>query len=212
MTSPTPPVDRPDPSVFWDQKFADEAYFYGERPNAWLTEQAWRLSPKSDVLAVGDGEGRNGVWLAEQEHRVASVDVSPRALQKALSLALRRGVQIKTHCADLRSWDWPVGTFDAVISVYLHLPPDARPVLHGHMFNALRPGGHLILEGFTPAQIGKGSGGPPNEALMFTTDRLRSDFNEAEILHLEETTVTLNEGTGHRGLAEVVRLVARRPA
>ena len=212
MSTTAPPPQATDPAAFWDKKFADDGFLYGERPNAFLTEQAWRLSPRSEVLAVGDGEGRNGVWLAEQEHRVTSVDVSPRALQKALGLALRRRVQLKTQCADLRDWVWPVATFDAVVAVYLHLRPDIRPALHARMLQALKPGGHLILEAFHPHQLGKGSGGPPDIAMLFTAEMLREDFDAAEILHLEETATVLKEGRGHQGSAAVVRLVAPRAA
>lgn len=201
----------PDPSAFWDQKFAVEGFLYGTRPNAFLVDRAWRLDPGSTILVPGDGEGRNGVWLARQGHRVTTVDASPRGLQKASRMALEAGVPLRTICADLRGWDWPEAACDAVVAIYLHLRPEDRPRLHAAMLAALRPGGLVILEAFTPAQISNPSGGPKNPDMLYTADMLRDDFAGAEIVELEETATSLDEGPGHRGPAAVVRLVARRP-
>jgi len=207
-----PPATDPqaDPTAFWDAKFADEAPFYGTRPNAWLVDQAWRLDPGSAVLVPGDGEGRNGVWLAQQGHKVTTVDASPRGIQKATRLAMERGVALRTICADLRSWAWPEAAFDAVAAIYLHLRPEDRARAHRGMAAALKPGGHLILEAFTPDQLPLSSGGPKNPAMLFTAAMLRADFEGTEIVELAETTAELAEGPGHSGRAHVVRLVARR--
>lgn len=202
----------PDPSAFWDQKFAVEGFLYGTRPNAYLVDQTWRLDPGSTILVPGDGEGRNGVWLARQGYRVTAVDASPRGLQKASRMALEAGVPLRTICADLRHWDWPEAAYDAVVAVYLHLRPEDRPRLHAAMLSAVRPGGLVILEAFTPAQLANDSGGPKNPDMLYTADLLRSDFAAAETVELEETDTVLDEGPGHRGPAAVVRMVARRPA
>lgn len=207
-------MSLPDPTAFWDAKFADPDYLYGTRPNAFLVAETYRLTPGQSVLMVGDGEGRNGVWLAEQGLKVSSVDASPRAIQKATKLALDRGVALNAACADLRDWAWPVATFDAVVAIFVHFRPDARPVLHRRMAGALKPGGVLILEGFSKAQQGfqktHGSGGPGDPDMLFSADMLRQDFSELEIVELGETQAVLDEGPGHSGRAALVRLVARR--
>ena len=204
-------ADDPRGPAFWDRKFAATDLHYGVRPNAWLVDQSYRLNPGARVLVPADGEGRNGVWLAEQGHKVTSVDFSPRGLQKASALALSRGVPINTICADLRTWDWPVAAYDGVVLTFLHIPPESRAEIFPQAAAALKPGGILILEGFAPAQHGRSSGGPSNAALLFDQSVLRDLFRDLDILALEEAEVLLDEGTGHRGIAAVTRLCAVKP-
>ena len=207
-----PDPDDPRGPAFWDRKFDATELHYGSRPNAWLVDQSYRLNPGARVLVPADGEGRNGVWLAEQGHRVTSVDFSPRGLQKASALALSRGVSLKTVCADLRTWDWPEAAFDGVVLTFLHIPPESRTKIFPRAAAALVPGGVLILEGFAPAQHGRSSGGPSNPALLFDQAVLRDLFGDLDILALEEAEMLLDEGTGHRGMAAVTRLCAVKPS
>jgi SAM-dependent methyltransferase len=200
-----------DPGSFWDERYGPADYLYGRRPNLYLVDQSYRLSPGAKVLCVGDGEGRNGVWLAGQVHRVVSVDASPRALQKASRLALEKEVFLSTICADLTRWDWPEAAYDAVVAIYLHLHPATRPAVHRGCATALRPGGLLIIEAFAPAQQGRPSGGPPDPAMLYDAEMLGRDFDGMEIVELMEAETVLDEGTGHHGRAAVVRLVARAP-
>ena len=126
---------------FWDQQFAVEGYKYGTAPNAFLTEQAHRIAPHSKVLVPGDGEGRNGVWLAEQGHQVTALDASAIGLQKAKALAMDRRVSVQLLQADLA--DWQAETlFDAVVLTYVHLPPGLRPPAHRRLAHA-RAGARL---------------------------------------------------------------------
>ena len=204
------PQDPTDPSIFWDTKYAGADYRYGTRPNAFLTQQAPLLAAGSHVLAVGDGEGRNGVWLAQQGHRVVSVDASPRALQKAAKLAMDRGVGLTTICADLTDWSWPTGTYDAVVAIFLHVASQHRRILHRAMLEALVPGGLVVLEAFTADQLAWSSGGPRDPDLLYDADGLRADFAGAEIVMLRQRLTRLAEGPAHDGPAVVASLVARR--
>lgn len=199
------------PGEFWDAKYQRTDYFYGVRPNAFLADQDYRFNPGSRILCIGDGEGRNGVWLAEQGHNVTSVDVSPRALQKCAELAMRRGVFLRTECADLRDWDWPAERFDAVVAIYLHLLPDYRRAVHHSAICALKQEGLFLLEAFHKDQLGNSSGGPKRAELLYTADELRLDFeNHADVLLAEDIAVDLDEGPGHSGAAAVTRLLARK--
>jgi cyclopropane fatty-acyl-phospholipid synthase-like methyltransferase len=199
---------------FWNDRYAEPGCGYGTAPNAYLAAQAHRLRPGMTALVPGDGEGRNGVWLAEQGVHVLSVDLSEVGLQKAQALAAERGVAIQTERADLTAWDWPEATFDVVVEVYLHLGPGARSRLHAAMLAALKPGGLLILEAFRKEQLRYreqyGSGGPPDTAFLYDAETLQQDFAAAEILDLEETVTTLREGSYHSGPAAVVRGLFRR--
>lgn len=195
---------------FWNARYAEPGFAYGTEPNAFLVSQKQYLKPGLKALAVADGEGRNGVWLAEQGLDVLSVDASEVGLRKTRELAAERGVVVRTEQADLTSWDWPVNRFDVVISIYAHFPPPVRARLHRAMFNALKPGGVLILEAFTPEQLKYKSGGPPVVEMLYTAEMLRADFDVAKPLLLEEVVVELAEGKYHRGPASVVRLVLSR--
>lgn len=200
----------PTPADFWDEKFAGPDLKYGDRPNAFLVDQVWRLTPGDRVLVPGDGEGRNGVWLAGQGFAVETVDASPVAVQKATALALRKGVSLRTNVADLTAFEWPQERYKAVIAIFLHLTPEIRPTIHAGMIDALAPGGLILLQGFRPEQIPLTSGGPKNEAMLYTESLLRDDFGGLDILHLESGRATLDEGPGHQGPAELVSLVARK--
>ena len=199
-----------DPAGFWDQKYADSDYFYGTAPNAWLVSQQHRLKSGQPVLAVADGEGRNGVWLARQGCKVTAVDASPRAQSKAAALAQKNDVAVTLHATDLRHWDWPVQKFSAAVAIYAHFRRWDRPVIHQSMLKALVPGGLILIEAFSPYQRIYQTGGPTDLDMLYSAYRLREDFIEADILELEETETTLDEGRGHKGRAAVTRIVARR--
>ncbi|MDR3435152.1 methyltransferase domain-containing protein [Telmatospirillum sp.] len=198
-------------SDFWDSRFSSEDYIYGLEPNAHLVSAARYLKPGSRILVPGDGEGRNGVWLAGRGMDVLSVDGSPAGLAKARKLAQSRGVTIATQQADLLNWQWPIAAFDAVVSIFLHFVPDDRKKIHAAMVSALRSGGILIFEVFAPEQLAFSSGGPKDLALLCRADDLRADFASLEILALDEAEVVLDEGSFHQGKAAVVRMVARKP-
>jgi SAM-dependent methyltransferase len=196
---------------FWDQNFSVAGFKYGTAPNAFLREQAHRLKPGGDVLVPGDGEGRNGVWLAQQGHRVTAMDGSIVGLQKALSLAELRGVVIQTVLGDLADWAPAPASFDAVVLTFVHLPPAIRADAHRRLTAGLRPGGLLILESFHPEQLQHCSGGPKDAAMLYTPELLRLDFPELDEIQVWAGEVTLDEGPGHQGLAHVTRWTGRQP-
>ena len=196
----------------WDQAYSDvEGYKYGEQPNAFLKEQAHRIPPRARVLLPGDGEGRNGVWLAEQGHQVCALDNSAVGLAKAEALAHRRQVTLQTVLVDLADWQPEPASADAVVLTYLHLPPPLRtPVMH-KLVQALKPGGVLLLEAFHPRQLQYSSGGPKNEAMLYTLDMLRGNLAAGmqELLASESETL-LDEGPGHQGPAYVTRWIGQK--
>lgn len=203
-------TNTPPPS-FWDQNYSASAEFkYGEQPNAFLVAQAARLPSGARILLPGDGEGRNSVWLAEQGHTVFSVDGSAVGLARAQDLARRRGVSVHTTHADLAQWQPEPASFDAVVCIYLHLPPALRTPVHRKLVQALRPGGLLLLEAFHPDQLPLTSGGPKDAAMLYTLEKLRADFDGLHELLAEETDTVLDEGPGHQGPAKVTRWIGRR--
>jgi SAM-dependent methyltransferase len=198
-------------SLAWDERYAGGDFQFGEAPNLFLLSQAHRLRPGMHALAVGDGEGRNGVWLAERGLDATAVDWSAVGLAKARALADRRGVALATVTADLTRWDWPEARFDVIAWIFVHLPPEDRALACEGALRALAPGGLLILECFTPAQHGRRSGGPKDPALLWSRALVERHFAGLEVLELLEGTVALDEGPRHQGPAEIVRAVLRRP-
>jgi SAM-dependent methyltransferase len=202
-------------SSFWDERYRDSAFVFGESPNEYLAAQRERFRPGMRALVPGDGEGRNGVWLAEQGLDVVTVDLSAAGVEKAKRLAAKRGVRIDAVQADLATWAWPTDAFDVVAAIFLHLPPDLRRPVHRNMLAALRPGGLLVVEAYRPEQVQyrqtHGSkGGPPAAEMMFTEAMLREDFAGAEVVELASGDVDLKEGANHLGQGAVVHGVFRK--
>ena len=142
-----------DQAAFWDERYKGEDFAFGTSPNEFLVSQAQHLKPGLRALVPGDGEGRNGVWLAEQGLIVDTVDVSPLGVAKARKLAQGRGVEINATLADLLTWAWPRDAYDIVAALYIHFFDSDRPRIHRAMLDALKPGGILILEAFRPEQL-----------------------------------------------------------
>lgn len=197
----------------WDRRFGGQAYLFGTEPNAFLVREAGRLRPGARVLAVADGEGRNGVWLAGRGLDVLSVEASPVALEKARRLARERGVAVETEQADILSWEWGRDRFDAIVAIFIQFArPHERARLFARMQEALRPGGLLLLQGYRPEQVGRGTGGPPFVENMYTGPMLLKAFAGMEILELRSHDEVIREGTGHDGMSALIELVARKPA
>jgi len=198
------------PKEMWNERFSQAEPVYGEEPNAYVKAQAVRLKPGMKVLVPGDGYGRNGIWLAKQGLQVHTVDLSPVGVERARKAAQAAGVALKAEVADLAKWSWPVAEYDVVVSIFFHMPSDARAEIHPAMLRALKPGGLVILQSFTPEQLRYTSGGPKQADMLCTAELLRQDFAGAEILELEEKVVKLTEGHMHSGPAAVVQAVFRR--
>ncbi|MFO1015103.1 MAG: class I SAM-dependent methyltransferase [Caulobacteraceae bacterium] len=196
----------------WNARFAGDDYLFGEAPNAFLAAQAARLERGWSVLAVADGEGRNGVWLAQQGLDVLSVDSSTVAQEKGRRLARSRGVEMRVELADLAAWPFPKAQFDVVVAIFIQFAgPELRQHLFEEMKSALKPGGLLFLEGYRPEQLAYGTGGPRIAENLYTQAMLREAFADMEILDLEAYDAVIEEGAGHKGMSALIDLVARKP-
>lgn len=89
----------------WEDRYRVPDYVFGTEPNYFLLSCKALLPRSGKALAVADGEGRNGIWLAEQGLEVLSLDFSPSAQQKARALAKQRGVTLTMAQADVHAWD-----------------------------------------------------------------------------------------------------------
>lgn len=199
------------PPSRWDVRYEVEAYRYGTEPNDFLRDQAGSLPEAGRVLCLAEGEGRNAVFLAESGYRPVGVDTSRVGLRKARELARERGVAIETEVADLATLEIEPGAWDGVVSIWCHLPRDARVRLHRRVVEGLRPGGVLILEAYTPAQLERDTGGPPDPDRLMTLEDLRRELQGLEFVVGRELVRDVHEGDLHRGPSAVVQVVARRP-
>lgn len=196
----------------WDQLYSHPNFVHGYRPNDFLRQQARLLRPASRILCLGDGEGRNGVWLAEQGHDVVSLDYSDVGLGKARGLAHERGVPLETWHVDLADWvdhPDPERPWDAVVAIFVALPPGLRRRVAEAVSRQAAPGALLILEAFTPAQPALGSGGPTDPDLLVTRGDVAADWARwrPDVRLVERR---LFEGMAHQGLASVVQVLGLR--
>ena len=199
-----------DPRRFWDQRYGQDGFAYGDQANDFL-RQHLRALPAGRALCLAEGEGRNAVHLAQLGHTVLAQDISPVGLTKAQGLAASRGVTIETLCCDLAAFTPEPAGFDLVVAIWMHLSPPLRAQTLQRAMAALRPGGHLILEAYTPRQLALGTGGPPREALLIEPQVLRQELAGLELLVLEERERWIEEGLYHRGRSAVVQVLGRRP-
>lgn len=197
---------------FWDDRYSAPGYLFGEAPNAFLAAQQHRLSGYRTALAIADGEGRNGVFLAEQGLAVTSIDASSVGIAKAKALADKRGVSVDAQLVDIADYSWPVEAFDVVAGIFFQFAaPPLRDAIFAGMIRTLAPGGLLLLEGYGPRQLDYKTGGPGMLENLYTEELLADRFKALEIIELRDYDAELSEGSRHKGVSALVDLVARKP-
>lgn len=201
------PTSQPE----WDAKHGLAAKEAAETPAGILTE-LWPLLPAGAVLDLACGRGRNAIFLAEHGRHVTAVDWSGAALDileertKALRIPVRRISRIEeakqpTRAgidllqADLEAVALPANRYFVILFVrYL------QRSLFPQICRALRPGGMLLFETYTKAQLDF-SGGPRDPAHLLNTGELRRAFPELEVVFYRELRA-------EQGIAS---LAARKP-
>lgn len=192
----------------WETRFSVTEYVFGEAPNAILASKKALLPKAGRVLALADGEGRNGVWLAEQGLDVLSIEFSTAAQAKAKALAARRNVRLTFELADVHDWAFPAAAFDVVADVFTQFSnPEQRRRKWSGMKKSLKPGGLLLLVGYTPKQLEFGTGGPRALENLYTRELLEREFSDFARIEINESERILAEGAGHSGMSAVIDLV-----
>ena len=194
----------------WNTRYSGAEYVYGTEPNDFLVSVVDQI-PKGRLLSLAEGEGRNAVYLAELGHQVLGVDSSGVGLDKAQRLADERGVTIETRLADLANFHIKPNSWDAIISIFCHLPSGIRSSVHRRVVAGLRPGGVLVLEAYTPAQLKLKTGGPPTADMLMSLDVLRTELDGLRFTHTLEVEREVIEGKYHTGRGAVVQVVAVKP-
>jgi 2-polyprenyl-3-methyl-5-hydroxy-6-metoxy-1,4-benzoquinol methylase len=202
-----------DGADFWNKRFDTPDYIFGRAPNEYLQTQAKQYLKKGDaVLCVADGEGRNSVWLAKQGMQVDAFDLSEVALKKANALATERATHVQFTLASSNTWDWLPNQYDAVVGIFIQFAdPVMRTRLFAQMAATLRPGGILIVQGYTPKQLEYKTGGPSILEHLYTEDMIRALIGDLEPIDLCLYEKELSEGPKHTGMSALLGLVARKP-
>jgi SAM-dependent methyltransferase len=196
----------------WESRYAKADYEFGKAPNEFLAGCKALLPKSGRALSVADGEGRNGVWLAEQGLAVTSIDFSPTAQKKARALAAERKVNVDFIQTDVHAWPYPDAAFDVVVEIFAQFStPAERLVKWAGMRRALKPGGLLILQGYTPKQLDYGTGGPKQIEHLYTRALLEQAFGDLADLKITQEERELHEGASHAGMSAVIGLTGRKP-
>jgi cyclopropane fatty-acyl-phospholipid synthase-like methyltransferase len=195
----------------WAKRYQAPGYLFGTEPNAFLKSQAHLLQKGQSALAIADGEGRNGVFLAEQGLDVLSVDFSDVAQDKARALAKQCGVTLRAEQADMTAWNWTPETFDVVVGIFIQFAtPPYRAVMFEGIKKTLKPGGLLLLQGYGLKQLDYKTGGPSEPERLYTRALLEESFGDFSSLEIAEHDSVIQEGDHHVGMSALVDLVARK--
>lgn len=196
-------------SEFWNERYALQEYVYGTEPNVFFKDQIKKISP-GKILFPAEGEGRNAVYAAKLGWDVYAYDSSTKAKKKAELLAKGNSVEINYNVYDMETADYPLEFFDCIVLIFAHFHPFERNFFHNKLVSFLKPGGTIILEGFSKKQMQFNSGGPRNLEMLFSADEIQNDFNLLLKTELEETETVLDEGSFHQGPASVIRMIGKK--
>jgi len=195
----------------WNQRYNQPEYVYGTQPNDFIVSVSANI-PRGKVLSLGEGEGRNAVYLASLGYDVTAVDSSEVGLEKARRLAAEKGVNITTITADLGDFQIQPNSWDAIVSIFCHVPSAIRVPLHQSVVRGLKPGGVLVLEAFTPRQLAMGTGGPASSDMLMTLASLRQELAGLHFVQAVELDRNVIEGKFHTGQAAVVQIMGVKEA
>lgn len=198
----------------WNERYANDEFAYGEEPNDYLKEQLNKLSI-GKILFPAEGEGRNAVFAAKLGWKVSAFDISNEGQKKALQLAEKNNVVIDYQIGELQTLGYSEGQFDAIALIYAHFPASIKSQLHKALDNYLVKGGIIIFEAFSKNHLeylakNEKVGGPKDIELLFSIEEIKADFNNYEVIELEETVINLNEGLYHNGQGSVIRFIGRK--
>jgi hypothetical protein len=196
--------------AFWNARYSNPEYAYGTEPNDYLVRQAALIPRHGKVLCLADGEGRNSVYLASQCFEVTAIDLAEQGLEKGKALAQKAGVCVQFIAADVNTFEIKPGAWQAIASVFLHLPDTLRKALHSRCFDGLSDGGVFVFEAYSREQLGRGTGGPSQVHLLPEAESVRADFSESSVIDFFAGEREIFEGPLHNGLGAVVQLTARR--
>ena len=131
---------------FWNERYAEDELTYGDAPNAVLASMQSVFPSSGTALDIAAGQGHNAVFLASLGLDVLAVDQSEGGMRVARQLAEQRGLSLHTQTVDLAEYHPAECSFDAITSIFAHLPEALRTSVLQSIRSWLRPGGVFVLE------------------------------------------------------------------
>ena len=195
----------------WDDRYSEAGFAYGTEPNTFLVSVIDQI-PRGKVLCLCEGEGRNAVFLAQNGCEVTAVDASSVGMHKAQQLATERGVKLQTIVSDLAHFTIEPAQWDAIVSIFCHVPPELRAQVHTQCVAGLKPDGVLVLEAYTPRQLEYKTGGPAVADMTMNLRALKDELHGLIFVHAVEIDRNVIEGKYHTGKGAVVQVVAKKLA
>jgi SAM-dependent methyltransferase len=194
---------------FWNERYAETAYAYGQEANDFLKAQ--QIGSDLKVLCLAEGEGRNGVYLAGLGNDVTCIDYSKEGLKKTSQLAAQNGVEVSCICADLGEMQLQANTWDVIVAIFAHFPTPVKSQIWPQIFTALKPGGKLIMEVYDQEQLRFGTGGPQHPDLLYTIEELEDLLgNQFDQCHIEKVFREVHEGIYHNGASATIQVLATK--
>ena len=200
---------------FWNTRYKEKTFAYGVKPNEYLKSVVEKLNLSGKILLPAEGEGRNAVYAAKNGFNVTAFDISTAGRDKALQLAGSEKVKINYQVGALNELNFKENSFDVIALVYAHFPSELRKEIHQKLITLLKPGGYIMVEGFSKKhleyqKVNPEVGGPKDLELLFSKDDLLLDFNTLERISVTEEEIFLAEGLYHQGLGSVIRYIGKR--
>jgi len=200
---------------FWNERFSHQEYAYGTEPNVFFRQSLDAYKPKGKILMPAEGEGRNAVYAAKTGLEVYAFDISEEGKRKALELAAKEHVRLHYELGNFAQLQLTQNRYDAIGLIFAHFPPEIKTEYYQKMIGLLKPGGLVILEGFSKEnlELKKANpqiGGPGQLELLFSIEEIKTDFPSLEILQLEKCLVELQEGKFHIGTGSVIRFIGKK--
>jgi 2-polyprenyl-3-methyl-5-hydroxy-6-metoxy-1,4-benzoquinol methylase len=192
----------------WDERFDSEEYRYGKEANDFLKSNFQEIT-KGKVLCIGEGEGRNSVFLAKQGYIVTALDYSSTGLKKVEKLALENKVEVELIHADITKYNFEQNVWQGIVSIFCHIDEFSRKEVHKNCVTALSTNGVFLLEGYSPNQLKYATGGPKSLNLLMDLTDIKYELSGLEFLHSQEIEREILEGSLHKGMGSVIQIIGK---
>lgn len=199
----------------YEDSYSTTSSYFGQEPSRWVKEYIPGRG-KLRILDVGSGQGRNALHFARHGHDVTAVDSSRTASRELHRVSERQDLPIQVVRSDISEYSLDRQSYDVIlaISVLCHLDPNVIGEVAHRMTDALRPGGLLLAEEFTPDDPGARGEGTASEFAplvknYFSPDDMKQLFSPLDPVHCQTHSVTdLTHGKKHKH--SLIRYVGRR--
>jgi cyclopropane fatty-acyl-phospholipid synthase-like methyltransferase len=99
----------------FDAFYGKEELSFGDAPTLELKDLVLSRRLRGRALDLGSGDGRNALFLAENDFDVTTTDISRVGLRKLTHFAQEKGLADRVHAtfSDVRTWTFPEDAFSS---------------------------------------------------------------------------------------------------